>query len=433
MINPENRKGLLAMSVKVIVGTQFGDEGKGKAIDFLSADADLVVRFQGGDNAGHTVINPHGVFKLHLIPCGIFRENCTCLIGSGTVVNPDVLIGEMQKLTSAGVSVQHLRVDKRAQLIMPYHIALDECMERAQGIGTTKRGIGWAYATKSLRKNLRAGDLLKPECWQEKIKDFLPLVNAQLRFFGGAEIQENSLLLQLRQWADALSPYICDGFSLIHDYISADKRILFEGQLGTMKDIDLGIYPFVTSSNPIAAYAAVSGGFPASKIDSVCGVVKAFSSTVGAGPFPTEITENAEMLRGSGENPDDEFGATTGRARRVGWLDLPMIRFSHAVNGLGELILTKLDKLDGLKTIRLCTGYTLDGEALSGMPGTDELYRVHPVYEDFPGWQSDTTTCTTYSDLPENAKRYVECIEAQVGVPVRYIGNGPARENMISR
>ena len=421
------------MPVKVIVGTQFGDEGKGKAVDFLSKDADLTVRFQGGDNAGHTVINSYGVFKLHLVPCGIFRENCVCLIASGTVVNPSVLTEEMQMLKNAGVSTRNLRIDRRAQLVMPYHVLFDEFMERAQGIGTTKRGIGWAYASKYLRKNLRIGDLLKPECWQQKIEEFLPLVNAQLRFFGGTEMSEKPLILQLRKWSNALSPYICDGFTLIHDGINADKRLVFEGQLGVMKDIDVGIYPFVTSSHPIAAYASVSGGFPVSKIDCVCGVVKAFLSAVGDGPFPTEITEEVEILRGSGENPDDEFGARTGRARRVGWLDLPMLQFAHSVNGFSELILTKLDKLDRLKTIRICTGYILNGKEVSGMPDTDELYRVHPVYQDFPGWQSDTAECKSYIDLPENAKRYVGFIEKQVDAPIKYIGNGPARENMLQR
>lgn len=422
------------MSVKIVVGTQFGDEGKGKIVDYLAGKADMVVRYQGGDNAGHTVINDYGTFKLHLVPCGIFHESCTCLIGTGTAVNPDVLINEIDMLKQHGVSVKNLRISDKAQIVMPYHVLLDEGMEKSGGIGTTKRGIGQMYASKFLRKNLRFGDLLKLETWQSKIKEILPFINAQLRHFGIPEESEKKLMLKMRTWSDNLSPIICDGFSMLHRFIDEDKRVLFEGQLGVMKDIDLGIYPYVTSSNPLAAYAAVSGGFPASKIKEVCGVVKAFASAVGDGPFPTEMEESeSAVLQGSGENPDDEYGARTGRKRRIGWLDIPILKYANAVNGFTELALTKLDKLDSLKTIKVCVGYMLDGSSVSGMPDTDNLYRVLPVYKEFEGWQSSTSECKTYDELPVNAKKYIDFIEEQVKVSINYIGNGPKRSEIIKR
>lgn len=422
------------MSVKIVVGTQFGDEGKGKIVDYLAGEADMAVRFQGGDNAGHTVINNYGIFKLHLIPCGIFNESCTCLIGTGTAVNPDVLVEEIDKLKQNGVSVKNLRISDKAQIVMPYHVLMDEGMEKSGGIGTTRRGIGQAYASKFLRQNLRFEDLLKPETWQHKLKEYISFINAQLAYFGVPEESEKKLMLKMRVWNDTLSPMICDGFSLLHSFIDEDKRVLFEGQLGVMKDIDLGIYPYVTSSNPVAAYAAVSGGFPASKIKEICGVAKAFTSAVGDGPFPTEMKEpESTLLQGSGENPDDEYGARTGRKRRIGWLDIPMLKYAHKINGFTELALTKLDKMDTLEIIKICIGYTLDGSAISGMPDTDSLYRVVPVYKEFMGWQSPTMGCETFDALPENAKNYIEFIERQVGVPIRYIGNGPKRDKIIIR
>ncbi|MDD4495964.1 MAG: adenylosuccinate synthetase [Eubacteriales bacterium] len=290
------------------------------------------------------------------------------------------------------------------------------------------------YASKFLRMNLRFGDLLKLETWQLKIKEILPFINAQLRHFGIPEESEKKLMLKMRTWSDNLSPIICDGFSMLHRFIDEDKRVLFEGQLGVMKDIDLGIYPYVTSSNPLAAYAAVSGGFPASKIKEVCGVVKAFASAVGDGPFPTEMEESeSAVLQGSGENPDDEYGARTGRKRRIGWLDIPILKYANAVNGFTELALTKLDKLDSLKTIKVCVGYMLDGSSVSGMPDTDNLYRVLPVYKEFEGWQSSTSECKTYDELPVNAKKYIDFIEEQVKVSINYIGNGPKRSEIIKR
>lgn len=420
------------MSVKVVVGAQFGDEGKGKMVDWLAKDADMVVRFQGGDNAGHTVINEYGVFKLHIIPCGIFHPECKCLIGTGTVVNPDVLTAEMKMLHNAGISLANLILSEKAQLIMPWHVALDEAMERSGGIGTTKRGVGQAYADKFLRKNFRAEDLRNMDAFKEKLSRHLEFANAQLAFFGAKAFYLDEIMDKALSWREKLTPLLCDSFDTIHSALAERTNIIFEGQLGAMKDIDLGIYPFVTSSNPVAAYAAVSGGFSPKLIDYITGVCKAFSSAVGDGPFPTEMAEaDASLLRGSGANPDDEYGARTGRSRRIGWLDLPVLQYANTINGFDELALTKLDKLDSLPEINICIHYALNGKALKNMPNTDDLYRVEPIYKSMPGWLSDTSGCNCFDDLPENAKQYVKTISENIGVPIRYIGNGPSRANMI--
>ena len=420
------------MSVKVVVGAQFGDEGKGKMVDWLAKDADMVVRFQGGDNAGHTVLNEYGVFKLHIIPCGIFRSGCKCLIGTGTVVNPDVLIAEMEMLDNVGISLKKLMLSDKAHLIMPWHVALDEAMEHANGIGTTRRGVGQAYADKFLRRNFRAEDIRHLDAFKEKLTRHLEYTNAQLAFYGAEALVPEKIMDKCLYWQEKLLPLLCDSFDTIHAGLKENANFIFEGQLGVMKDIDLGIYPFVTSSNPVAAYAAVSGGFSPKRIDCITGVCKAFSSAVGDGPFPTEMPEaDASLLRGSGANPDDEYGARTGRSRRIGWLDLPILRYANAINSFDELALTKLDKLDSLPEIMVCTDYLLHGQASKGMLNTDDLYRVEPMYEAMPGWLSDTSGCNAFEDLPENAKQYVKTISAKIGVPIRYIGNGPRRENMI--
>jgi adenylosuccinate synthase len=420
------------MAVKVVVGAQFGDEGKGKMVDWFAKDADLAVRFQGGDNAGHTVINGHGVFKLHIIPCGIFHPTCRCLIGTGTVVNPDVLISEIEMLNNAGVSTSKLLLSGRAQLIMPWHVTLDEAMERVGGIGTTRRGVGQAYADKFLRKNLRAEDLRNLSTMRDKVSSHLEFVNAQLAFMGAEEFSLGEIMDKCLHWQERLGPLLCDAFDTVHSALTNGANILFEGQLGVMKDIDLGIYPYVTASNPVAAYAAVSGGFSPKLIDSITGVCKAFCSSVGDGPFPTEMPEeDAALLRGTGINPDDEYGARTGRSRRIGWLDLPVLRYANAINGFDELALTKLDKLDALPKIKVCTGYLIHGHVIHNMPSTPDLFNVKPVYETMSGWLSDSSRCKTFSDLPENAKQYVRMISAFIGVPIRYIGNGPERANLI--
>lgn len=420
------------MSISVLVGAQWGDEGKGKMIDYLSSDCDLIVRFQGGDNAGHTVINEHGVFKLHLIPSGIFGAGCTCLIGTGTVVNPDVLDEEIAQIENSGVSMDGLKLSGKAHILMPYHQRLDEAMEKGGGIGTTKRGIGQAYASKMLRRNLRFEDLLHLDTIKDKIADIVPGINNQLAAYGVSGTTEEAVFALCEKWAARFGGMIVDPIKLVHDYIDQDKNILFEGQLAGMKDIDLGIYPYVTASNPVAAYAAVSGGFPAKKIDRVIGVAKAFSSAVGAGPFPTEATDDADiaLIRGTGERPDDEFGARTGRSRRLGWLDIPILKYTHMINGFDTLALCKIDKLDDLPEIKVCVAYELNGEVIDYLPGTEDLERVVPVYETLPGWQTPTKDVRRLEDLPENAKNYIKFIEDHVGTTVGYVGVGPNREEL---
>ena len=419
------------MSISVLVGAQWGDEGKGKMIDYLSRDCDLIVRFQGGDNAGHTVINEHGVFKLHLIPSGIFNKGGECLIGTGTVVNPDVLEDEIKQIEDAGVRMSGLKISGKAHILMPYHQKLDELMEVAGGIGTTKRGIGQAYSYKALRKNLRFEDLLNLNSARKKLEAILPVINNQMRAYGAEDYTVDFLYEKCEKWAERFASMIVDPIRYLHSYIDADKKILFEGQLAAMKDIDLGIYPYVTSSNPTAAYAAVSGGFSAKKIDHVIGVAKAFSSAVGAGPFPTEEFEgDIDLIRGKGDKPDDEFGARTGRSRRLGWLDIPVLKYTNLINGFDTLALCKIDKLDNLPEIKVCVAYELDGEVIDYFPNTEELERVKPVYETLPGWMCSTKEIRRLEDLPENAKKYIKTIEELVGTTVGYVGVGPDREEL---
>ncbi|HAZ05731.1 MAG TPA: adenylosuccinate synthase [Acetobacterium sp.] len=422
------------MSISVLVGAQWGDEGKGKMVDYFAKQSDLIVRFQGGDNAGHTVINDYGVFKLHLIPCGVFNKDCQCLIGTGVVVNPDVLLEEMQQIIAAKVSLDGLKISAKAHILMPYHQKLDELMEASGGIGTTKRGIGQAYAYKAMRKSLRFEDLLNLDNAKKKLETIVPVVNDQMASYKIEPYTVEALFAKCQDWAKTFGHMIVNPVGYLHDMIDADKRILFEGQLGAMKDIDLGIFPYVTSSNPIAAYAAVSGGFPAKKIDKVIGVAKAFSSAVGAGPFPTEeIGGTIDILRGTGEKPDDEFGARTGRSRRLGWIDIPVLKYTHAINGFDELALCKIDKLDDLPEIKICVDYTLDGELIKDFPNTEDLERVEPVYITLPGWLSDTTGIRRLEDLPENAKKYIKTIEDLVGTTIAYVGVGPNREDLAIR
>ena len=419
------------MSISVLVGAQWGDEGKGKMIDYLSRDCDLIVRFQGGDNAGHTVINEHGVFKLHLIPSGIFNKGGECLIGTGTVVNPDVLEDEIKQIEDAGVRMSGLKISGKAHILMPYHQKLDELMEVAGGIGTTKRGIGQAYSYKALRKNLRFEDLLNLNSARKKLEAILPVINNQMRAYGAEDYTVDFLYEKCEKWAERFASMIVDPIRYLHSYIDADKNILFEGQLAAMKDIDLGIYPYVTSSNPTAAYAAVSGGFSAKKIDHVIGVAKAFSSAAGAGPFPTEEFEgDIDLIRGKGDKPDDEFGARTGRSRRLGWLDIPVLKYTNLINGFDTLALCKIDKLDNLPEIKVCVAYELDGEVIDYFPNTEELERVKPVYETLPGWMCSTKEIRRLEDLPENAKKYIKTIEELVGTTVGYVGVGPDREEL---
>lgn len=420
------------MSVKVIVGAQWGDEGKGKMVDYFAKDADMVVRFQGGDNAGHTVVNSAGSFKLHIVPCGVFKPTCVCFCGTGMVINPDELIAELAQIETQSVNTQNVLISSKATILMPYHIELDKKSEiGVNAIGSTKRGIGFAYADRARRLSLRFEDLSDLNYCSDRLDAILPTVNAELKNCNGQPFIKAELLKKLSMWSKKLGKKIVEPVTYINEKINEGKNIIFEGQLGVMKDIDLGIYPYVTSSNPVAAYAAVSSGFSCKKIDNIIGVMKAFSSAVGKGPFITEMPEaEAEKFRGTGENIDDEFGARTGRARRLGWLDLAVIKYAAMVNGFTELALCKIDKLDTLKEIKVCIGYKLNGELIDYMPSTRIQYKVEPAYVTLPGWQTDTTQIKRIKDLPSNAKKYIDLIEKVVGVPVKYVGVGPSRENI---
>lgn len=421
------------MSVTILVGAQFGDEGKGKIVDYLSTSMDMVVRFQGGDNAGHTVVNDRGVFKLHLVPCGIFKEGCKALANTGMVINPDELLKELSEIEAQGVDTANMFISARAIILMPYHVELDSLGEKTGiSIGTTKRGIGYAYADRSRRTALRFEDLLDLDYCKSRISKIMGGINAELAAKGGKTFSEEEIFNKCVYWAEKLASRVVEPVSFVNNAINAKEHILFEGQLGAMKDIDLGIYPYVTSSNPVAAYAAVSSGFPISKIDEIVGVMKAFTSAVGDGPFPTEmLDEGVAGFRGDGKNVDDEFGARTGRARRLGWLDLPIVKYAATINGFTSLAVCKIDKMDTYDEIKVCTAYKLNGKVIDYMPIARDLEKVEPVYRVLKGWKSDTTKIRKYEELPEEAKHYIECIEEIVGVKVKYIGVGPARDDII--
>lgn len=422
------------MSVTILVGAQFGDEGKGKIVDYLSDNMDMVVRFQGGDNAGHTVVNESGSFKLHLVPCGIFKKGCKAFNGTGMVINPDELIKELTEIESKGVDTSELYISERAIILMPYHIALDSASEATgkTGIGTTKRGIGYAYADRARRNAMRFENLKDLGYLKKRLEAVMPTVNAELTAKGVREYTVEEIYEKAVYWAETLGKRIVEPVSFVNNAINRGENILFEGQLGAMKDIDLGIYPYVTSSNPVAAYAAVSAGFPVKKIDEIVGVMKAFTSAVGDGPFPTEMNdEMSDGFRGTGNQIDDEFGARTGRARRLGWLDLPIVRFAATVNGFTSIAVCKVDKLDTYEKIKVCVGYKLDGKEIDYMPSATDLYRVEPVYKVMDGWKTSTKGIRSYENLPENAKKYIELIEDYTGVKVKYIGVGPAHDEII--
>lgn len=421
------------MSVKAIVGAQWGDEGKGRVIDYLAQQADLVIRFQGGDNAGHTVVNEQGTFKLHLIPSGIFNPGTVNLIGTGCVVNPDTLLEEIADLEGRGIDTRNLLISNRAQITMPYHRQLDglqETARRQSAIGTTKRGIGPAYADKGARRGLRMGDLLNPDWLKTRLAPALENANREIEYFGGQPFNFPDLVEQCMDWAEKLGHRIVDAVPVVRNAYKAGQSILLEGQLGVMRDLDWGIYPYVTSSNPTAGYALSGAGLPHQAINDVFGVVKAYSTAVGEGPFPTELFDrNGEYLRQTG----NEFGATTGRPRRCGWFDGVSIGYAAWLNGFTGLAITKLDVLDGLPELKICTHYRLpDGNLIDYVPDTPLLEKIEPVYEIWPGWSESTAAARRWEDLPENARRYLKRIEELADTPIAYVSVGPEREAMIT-
>lgn len=422
------------MSVTAIVGAQWGDEGKGRIIDYLAQQADVVIRFQGGDNAGHTVINEFGKHALHLIPSGIFNPKTQNIIGSGCVVNPQALLDEMADLEAAGVPLYNLWISNRAQMVLPYHRLLDGLEEAARGkdtIGTTKRGMGPAYADKAARSGLRIGDLLQPDWLEGRLDNALRTVNRKIEILGGEPVKGEELYALCMDFQAKLGKRIIDTVPMLREALATEKSILLEGQLGVMRDLDWGIYPYVTSSNPTASFAPSGAGLPARAVTRVVGVVKAYSTCVGDGPFPVELfDEDGEKLREVG----GEYGATTGRPRRCGWFDGVAINYAAWLNGMTGLAITKLDVLDAFATLKICVGYELpDGSIVRDtMPDTAVLNRVKPIYEEWPGWQSSTEECRSWADLPAAAQAYINRLSELAGIKVDYVSVGPEREQMFA-
>jgi adenylosuccinate synthase len=412
----------------VVVGAQFGDEGKGRIIDFLAAKADFVVRFQGGNNAGHTVVNDYGTFKLHLIPSGIFYPRVVCIDGAGTVIDPDSLLDEIATLEKAGVKTDNLWIDRRAHIVWPYHRLLDGAGEQKGGLGTTRRGIGPVYGDKAAYRGIRIGDLLHVDFLQTRLKAVLPLKNHELAFYGLPPLPTEELLQQARHWGERLGGRIVDSPSILNKALAEGRKILLEGQLGAMRDLDWGIYPYSTASSPTAGGACAGAGVSPRSIENIIGVVKAYTTAVGGGPFPTELFDkDGERLREIG----DEYGATTKRPRRCGWLDSVIARYSASLNGLTSLAVTKLDVLDSLEKLKICIAYRLDGKEISQMPDTVDLARVQPVYEESAGWKKPTTGARKWDDLPRAAQAYLKRIEELTKVPIRYVSVGPKRDDIV--
>jgi adenylosuccinate synthase len=427
------------MPLDIIVGTQWGDEGKGRVVDLLSAKADFVARYSGGDNAGHTVTVGEQTFKLHLIPSGIIHPQPTGVIGNGVVINPAVFLGEIESLRAAGIRIDphRLKISHAAHLITPSHRALDSAQEAARGsgkIGTTLRGIGPAYTSKVSRNGLRLAAMLDLETFPEKVKRHVDDVNWQLtRLYGAEPVDVDATVEEFQHYAQEMGAYISDVSTLLTEALARGQRLLAEGAQGTLLDLDHGTYPYVTSSNPTAAGALVGLGLGVGCVDRVVGVTKAFQTRVGAGPFPTEVNgELAERLRGTGENPWDEFGTTTGRPRRVGWLDAVLLRYAARINGLNELALTKLDILTGIHPIRICSAYKKSEEIFENLPlGPGDLSRFEPVYEELAGWSEDLRTVKKWEQLPGEARAYLLKFEELIGVPVRLASVGPEREQVV--
>jgi adenylosuccinate synthase len=418
----------------VVIGTQWGDEGKGKIVDWLTDRAQGVVRFQGGHNAGHTLVIAGKKTVLHLIPSGILRGSVDCYIGNGVVLSPQALVQEMDELEAAGVRLSgRLRISEACPLILPYHVALDVAREAAKGaqkIGTTGRGIGPAYEDKVARRAIRLQDLFKPARFAEKLHGLLEFHNFVLeKFYKQPGIEFQKTLDESLAFAERLAPLVADIPRGLYEANRAGKNLLFEGAQGSLLDIDHGTYPFVTSSNCVAGAAAAGAGIGPHQLHYVLGITKAYTTRVGGGPFPTELSDDVgELLRQRGQ----EFGATTGRPRRTGWFDAAALKRSIQLNGVSGLCITKLDVLDGVEAVKICVGYQVEGRMSDILPvGAEELERCVPVYEDLPGWQESTVGVKSYEGLPKAARAYLQRIEELCGVPVDLISTGPDREETI--
>ena len=416
----------------ILVGAQWGDEGKGKIIDFLTDEADIVVRSQGGNNAGHTIVIGGEKYVLHLIPSGILRKSKTCVIGNGVVLDPVALVGEIEGLRKRGVKVEkNLLISDTAHLVLPYHQALDGLRETQKGskkIGTTKRGIGPAYADKASRTGLRTGDLLRPDVLKDKLTQRIKENNALLKSLGAPTLNAKKIIKDTLAAAEVLRPFITNTVMFLHRALEMRTNMLFEGAQGTFLDIDHGTYPYVTSSNTTSGGACTGSGVPPHRIDKVMGVLKAYTTRVGEGPFTTEDDALGDRFHAMGR----EFGATTGRARRCGWFDAVSTRYSVILNGIDELAITNLDGLDGVESIKLCVAYRLDGKVLDFPPTDSEhLSRCEPVYIEMPGWMKSTEKAKKFSDLPPKARAYVKKIAELTGAKLSIVSIGPARAQTI--
>ena len=424
------------MPAYAIIGGQWGDEGKGKIVDFLAENADVVARFNGGNNAGHTVINDLGEFKFHIIPVGIMRESVTPVIGNGVVVDPDALLEELTELKSRDVDVSRLLISERAHVIMPYHVTLDRLEEnlRAEGegvIGTTGRGIGPVYMDKSSRVGIRMADLLDESGLLSKLSFIVERKNSLItKVYGGEPISLDDMYAKCREWARSLKPFIGDTEPVIQETLAKDGRLLLEGAQGTMLDLDHGTYPYVTSSSPTVGGACIGLGISPMYIREVSGVYKSYTTRVGAGALPTELdNEIGAAIRERAQ----EYGTTTGRPRRCGWFDGVAAKYAAAVNGMTSAILTRLDVLDGFSPVKLCVAYKINGEITDKFPSSPSTLELcEPVYEEFPGWDKPTASARDISDLPQGALDFVRRIEELLGCPISMISTGPAREEAIT-
>jgi adenylosuccinate synthase len=423
------------MPATVIVGLQWGDEGKGKTTDFLAQQVAMAVRYQGGDNAGHTVVLGDEVFKLRLTPSGVFYPHITCIIGPGVVVNPATLIAEFDMLAERGIDIAKVRVSRNAHVIMPYHVALDRAMEArlaGEKVGTTNRGIGPTYADRASRIGLRMEDLLDETTFRHRLEQILPDKNLLLGAMpGGEQFEVEPLVGVAMGWGERLRPHLADTTWLVQDALRRGDHVLLEGAQGTLLDLDHGSYPYVTSSSPIAGGACTGGGIGPLQVDEVIGVMKAYTTRVGSGPYPTELTD--EIGAGIAER-GHEFGTVTGRPRRVGWFDAVSLRYAVAVNSVSSIMLNKLDILSGIPEILLCVAYEIDGERVESWPSSAEiLARATPIYERFPGWTEPIHDIRTLAELPERARRYVTALEEAAGVPIVLVSVGPERTQTIER
>lgn len=417
----------------VVVGAQYGDEGKGKITDFLASMADVIVRYQGGSNAGHTVVVGGEEFRLHLIPSGILYPDKTCIIGNGVVLDPPVLIDEIHYLAARGKSVKNLQISNRAHVIFPYHKMLDELEEKRRGndkIGTTLRGIGPAYMDKAARSGIRVADLLDTKEFPRLLQARLNDKNEVLKHVHRADgLDCSALLEEYREYAEFLRPYVHDTSDAINRFLKEGKKVLFEGAQGSLLDVDHGTYPYVTSSHPTAGGACIGSGVGPTMIDSVIGVAKAYTSRVGDGPFPTELHgKTGDWIREKGQ----EYGTTTGRPRRVGWFDASMVRYAAQVSGFSSLAITRLDTLSGLSRLKICVGYKKNGRTIDTFPARiNELAECEPIYEELDGWDEDFSELKDYDRLPENARIYLERLSAAVGIPVSVVSIGRERAQTI--